>query len=146
LKKIIKIIFGKLNFSRQKILRSRGGDILESALHVKKNGAVRWIRPIAQPVPRQSRTRTIRPSGSSANTVHGEAKDLDRSSAGEVGNPYRFSLKSAGPQFKITKKGELKIVMKLLSALTMLKSILVHAPCRQVRKSANGGSFCPEQA
>ncbi|MBW2249954.1 MAG: transposase [Deltaproteobacteria bacterium] len=50
------------------------------------------------------------------------------------------------PELKVTQKGELKIVMKRLPVLTMLESLLVHAPDRQVRRSANGGIFCLEHA
>jgi hypothetical protein len=57
-----------------------------------------------------------------------------------------FRWNQREPQLKVTKKGEFKIVMKRLSALTMLKSLLVHAPGRQVRRSANGGIFCLEYA
>jgi len=49
-------------------------------------------------------------------------------------------------ELKITKKGELKVVMKRLPVRTMLKSLLVHAPGRQIRRSANGGLFCLEHA
>ena len=48
------------------------------------------------------------------------------------------------PELKITKKKKLKIVMKRLPVLTMIKSLLMHAPGRQVRRSANGGIFCLE--
>ena len=57
-----------------------------------------------------------------------------------------FRWNQREPELKVTKKGELKIVMKRLSALIMLKSLLVHAPGRQIRRSANGGIFCLEHA
>ncbi len=49
------------------------------------------------------------------------------------------------PERKLTPKGKFKIVMKRLPVLTMLKSLLMNAPGRQVRRSANGGIFCLEQ-
>jgi len=55
-----------------------------------------------------------------------------------------FRWNQRDPELKVTKKGELKIVMKRLSALIMLRSLLVHAPGRQIRRSANGGIFCLE--
>ena len=57
-----------------------------------------------------------------------------------------FRWNQREPELKVTKKAELKIVMKRLSALIMLKSLLVHAPGRQIRRSANGGIFCLEHA
>jgi hypothetical protein len=55
-----------------------------------------------------------------------------------------FRWNQREPELKYTKKGSLKIVMKRLPAITMLKSLLAHAPGRQVRRSANGGIFCLE--
>ena len=57
-----------------------------------------------------------------------------------------FRWNQREPELKVTQKGELKIVMKRLPVLTMLESLLVHAPDRQVRRSANGGIFCLEHA
>ena len=57
-----------------------------------------------------------------------------------------FRWNQREPELKVTKKGEFKIVMKRVSALTMLKSLLAYAPGRQVRRSANGGIFCLEHA
>ena len=57
-----------------------------------------------------------------------------------------FRWNQREPELKVTKKGELKIVMKRLSAFTMLKSLLVHAPGRQIRRSVNGGIYCLEHA
>lgn len=57
-----------------------------------------------------------------------------------------FRWNQREPKFKVTQKGELKIVMNRLPVLTMLESLLVHAPGRQVRRSANGGIFCLEYA
>jgi hypothetical protein len=57
-----------------------------------------------------------------------------------------FRWNQREPELKVTKKGELKIVMKRVSALTMLKSLLAHAPGRQVRRSENGGILCLEHA
>jgi len=56
-----------------------------------------------------------------------------------------FRWNQREPNLKVTKKGELKIVMKRLPAITMLKSLLVHASGRQARRSVNGGIFCLEQ-
>jgi hypothetical protein len=42
-------------------------------------------------------------------------------------------------ELKVTRQGKLKIVMKRLPALSMLKSLLSHAPGRQIRRSENGG-------
>ncbi len=58
----------------------------------------------------------------------------------EVG--FRWNQRE--PVLKVTEKGKLKIVMKRLSALTMIKSLLVHAPGRQIRRSPKGGIFCLE--
>ena len=60
-------------------------------------------------------------------------------------NEIGFRWNQREPKLKMTKKGEYKIVMNRLPALTMLKSLLVNAPGRQVRRSANGGIFCLEQ-
>lgn len=46
------------------------------------------------------------------------------------------------PELKTTKTGKHKIVMKRLPALTMIRSLLLHAPGRQVRRSLNGGILC----
>lgn len=59
----------------------------------------------------------------------------------EVG--FRWNQRE--PELKVTKAGKLKIVMKRLPALTMLKSLLAHAPGRQIRRSLNGGIVCLEQ-
>lgn len=58
----------------------------------------------------------------------------------EVG--FRWNQRE--PELKITKNGKLKIVMKRLPALSMHKSLLVHAPGRQIRRSENGGIYCLE--
>jgi hypothetical protein len=55
-----------------------------------------------------------------------------------------FRWNQREPELRFTKKGKLKIVMKRLPALTMLKSLLVHAPGRQIRRSVNGGILCLE--
>ncbi len=57
-----------------------------------------------------------------------------------------FRWNQREPKLKVTQKGKHKIVMKRLPVLTMLESLLVHAPGRQVRRSANGGIFCLELA
>jgi hypothetical protein len=59
----------------------------------------------------------------------------------EVG--FRWNQRE--PELKVTKAGKRKIVMKRLPALTMLKSLLAHAPGRQIRRSANGGILCLEK-
>ena len=59
-------------------------------------------------------------------------------------NEIGFRWNQRDPELKVTKKGELKIVMKRLPVLTVLKSLLVQAPGRQIRRSANGGIFCLE--
>jgi hypothetical protein len=56
----------------------------------------------------------------------------------EVG--FRWNQRE--PELKVTKKGKFKLVMKRLPALTMLKSLLINAPGRQVRRSVNGGILC----
>ncbi len=43
------------------------------------------------------------------------------------------------PELKITKKGQLKIVMKRMSVTKMLRSLLSRASGRQLRRSVNGG-------
>jgi hypothetical protein len=55
-----------------------------------------------------------------------------------------FRWNQREPELKVSRKGSLKIVMKRLQAITMLKLLLVHAPGRQVRRSANGGILCLE--
>jgi len=57
-----------------------------------------------------------------------------------------FRWNQREPELKVIQKGKLKIVMKHLPVLTMLESLLVHAPGRQVRRSANPGIFCLEHA
>ena len=57
----------------------------------------------------------------------------------EVG--FRWNQRE--PVLKTDKKGQLKLVMKRLPVMTMLKSLLTHAPGRQIRRSANGGICCP---
>jgi hypothetical protein len=48
------------------------------------------------------------------------------------------------PELKLTKKGDLKLVMKPMSLIIKLKSLLSRASGRQLRRSFNGGIFCPE--
>ena len=55
-----------------------------------------------------------------------------------------FRWNQREPVLKTNKKGQLKLVMKRLPAMAMLKSLLVHAPGRQIRRSVNGGIYCPE--
>ena len=55
-----------------------------------------------------------------------------------------FRWNQREPVLKTNKKGKLKLVMKRLSPMTMLKSLLIQAPGRQIRRSANGGIYCPE--
>ena len=55
-----------------------------------------------------------------------------------------FRWNQREPVLKTNKKGQLKLVMKRLPAMAMLKSLLTHAPGRQIRRSANGGIYCPE--
>ena len=50
------------------------------------------------------------------------------------------------PELKLTKKGDLKLVMKPMSFLIKLKSLLSHAAGRQMRRSLNGGIVCLEPA
>jgi hypothetical protein len=47
------------------------------------------------------------------------------------------------PQLKLTKKGDLKLVMKPMSVIIKLKSLLSRASGRQLRRSLNGGILCP---
>ena len=56
-----------------------------------------------------------------------------------------FRWNQREPEPKVTKKGEFKMIMIRLSPLSMLKSLLVHAPGRQIRRSANGGMYCLAQ-
>ncbi len=56
----------------------------------------------------------------------------------EVG--FRWNQRE--PKLKVNKKGKFKIIMKRLPVLTMLESLLVHAPGRQIRRSLNGGILC----
>jgi hypothetical protein len=55
-----------------------------------------------------------------------------------------FRWNQREPVLKTNRKGELMIVMKRLPVFTMLKSLLKCALGRQVRRSANGGIYCPE--
>ena len=48
------------------------------------------------------------------------------------------------PELKLTKKGELKIVMKPMPVIKKLRSLLFQAQGRQLRRSANGGFVCLE--
>lgn len=59
-------------------------------------------------------------------------------------NEVGFRWNHRESELKVTRKGKLKIVMKRLPALSMLKSLLAHAPGRQVRRSENGGIYCLE--
>ena len=47
------------------------------------------------------------------------------------------------PELKLTKKGNLKLVMKPMSVIIKLKSLLSRAVGRQLRRSLNGGILCP---
>jgi hypothetical protein len=47
------------------------------------------------------------------------------------------------PVLKTNKKGKRKLVMKRLIVMTMLRLLLAHAPGRQLRRSINGGIYCP---
>ena len=46
------------------------------------------------------------------------------------------------PELKLTKKRELKIVMKPMPVIKMLQSLLIRAQGKQLRRSANGGFVC----
>ena len=48
------------------------------------------------------------------------------------------------PELKLTKKGELKIVMKPMPVIQKLRSLLFRAQGRQLRRSVNGGILCLE--
>ena len=48
------------------------------------------------------------------------------------------------PILETDKKGQLKLIMKRLPVMVMLQSLLAHAPGRQIRRSANGGIYCPK--
>ena len=58
----------------------------------------------------------------------------------EVG--FRWNQRE--PILKTDKRGQLKLIMKRLPVMVMLKSLLAHAPGRQIRRSANGGIYCPK--
>ena len=47
-------------------------------------------------------------------------------------------------ELKLTKKGDLKLVMKPMSVIIKLKSLLSRASGRQLRRSLNGGILCLE--
>ena len=49
------------------------------------------------------------------------------------------------PKVQKTRKGKRKIIMKPMPVIKMLVSLLSAAPGRQMRRSANGGIFCPNQ-
>jgi hypothetical protein len=46
------------------------------------------------------------------------------------------------PDLKLTKKGNLKLVMKAVPVIKMLQSLLSQAVGRQLRRSSNGGICC----
>ena len=46
------------------------------------------------------------------------------------------------PDLKLTKKGDLKLVMKPIPVMKMLRSLLSQATGRQLRRSSNGGITC----
>jgi hypothetical protein len=46
------------------------------------------------------------------------------------------------PELKLTKKGNLKLVMKPIPVIKMLQSLLSRATGRQLRRSSNGGISC----
>jgi hypothetical protein len=48
------------------------------------------------------------------------------------------------PELKLTKKGDLKLVMKPMPLIIKLKSLLSRASGRQLRRSLNGGILCLE--
>ena len=48
------------------------------------------------------------------------------------------------PELKLTKKGDLKLIMKPMSVIIKLKSLLSRASGRQLRRSLNGGILCVE--
>ena len=48
------------------------------------------------------------------------------------------------PELKLTKEGDLKLVMKPMSVIVKLKSLLSRASGRQLRRSLNGGILCLE--
>ena len=48
------------------------------------------------------------------------------------------------PELKLTKKGDLKLIMKPMSVIIKLKSLLSRASGRQLRRSLNGGILCLE--
>jgi hypothetical protein len=48
------------------------------------------------------------------------------------------------PELKLTKKGNLKLVMKSMPVIKMLQSLLSQAYGRQLRRSLNGGIICLE--
>ena len=55
-----------------------------------------------------------------------------------------FRWNQREPVLKTNEKSELKLVMKRLPVMAMLRSLLTHAPGRQLRRSINGGIYCPE--
>ena len=46
------------------------------------------------------------------------------------------------PKLKVTKKGEIKIVMQAMPVIKMMASVLSRAAERQLRRSSNGGILC----
>jgi len=55
-----------------------------------------------------------------------------------------FRWNQREPVLKTNEKSELKLVIKRLPVMAMLRSLLAHAPGRQLRRSINGGIYCPE--
>ncbi len=58
-------------------------------------------------------------------------------------NEIGFRWNHRTPEEKVTRKGRKKIVMIAMPVLELFRSLLNRALGRQVRRSANGGIFCP---
>jgi hypothetical protein len=77
--------------------------------------------------------------------THGGFHYLSKKHLSRYLHEVGFRWNRGEPELKATKAGKYKIVMKRLPALTMLKSLLAHAPGRQIRRTSNGGIVCLQQ-
>ena len=112
----------------------------------RKYATHQWVNHMAR---EYSRGDTHNNTAESFNAIlerakHGVFHYLSKKHLSRYLHEISFRWNQREPELKVTRKGSLKIVMKRLPALTMLKSLLTHAPGRQIRRSTNGGIICLE--
>lgn len=113
----------------------------------KKYASHQWVNHMTK---EYSRGDTHNNTAESFNALlerakHGVFHYLSKKHLSRYLHEIGFRWNQREPELKVTKTGKLKIVMKRLPALAMLKSLLAHAPGRQIRRSVNGGILCLEQ-